>query len=101
MMNNEEFETLTTASGYFRMATFSQKKACRVSLLLMFRYGFLRWGVLIPPIAGEGIYPDFIRGRLKIKAGFDDWFGFDWFATDEQTDIFLRKFYERHCAAKA
>jgi hypothetical protein len=97
----DEFEALITADGYFRIATFSRKSAMKESLLLMFRYGFHRWGAYILPIAGEGIYPSYHRGRLKILSGFDDWCGYDWFGLDEKTDQFLRKFYDKHCAVRA
>lgn len=63
----------------------------------MFRYGFLRWGVWIPPITDDAVYPDFIRGKLRIYAGYDNWFGYDLLASNAPTDAFLQRFYERHC----
>jgi hypothetical protein len=66
----------------------------------MFRYGFFRWGVYIPPITDEAIYPSYYRGNRKIEAGWDNWFGYDWFASTPETDEFLLSFYEKHCKRK-
>ncbi len=96
MMGEDNFDTLETAEGFYRITTFGVYKSWKVSLLLMFRYGFWRWGFYMPPIAGEGIFPNFRRGRLNIYTGYDDWFGYDWFARDAESDRFLRKFYEKH-----
>ena len=91
------FEILDTADGFARITTFSVKKARRVSLLLMFRYGFIRWGIYIPPITDDGIYPSYYRWRMKILHGWDNWFGYDWFATNQKKSDFLIKFYSKHC----
>lgn len=87
----------TAANGFAKISTFSFSCRMRLALLLMFRYGFWRWGIWIPSITGEAIYPDFICGTKRILAGWDNWFGYDFLADNEETDIFLRRFFEKHC----
>jgi len=93
----KRFELSRTAEGRVCISTFSAKGAWKVSLLLMLRYGFYRWGVYIPPLTDEAVYPRFHRGKLKIESGWDHWQGYDWFATNEATDQFLERFYYKHC----
>lgn len=94
------FEIRENASGRIVISTFSFWRSWKVSLLLMFRYGFYRWGAYVPPITDEAVHPRFHRGKLVIESGWDNWFGYDWFATNEETDIFLSNFYDRHCRGK-
>lgn len=77
--------------------TFSRRAYRRLGLLLMFRYGFWRWGVWVRGVTDEAIYPSFVRGKKKILAGYDNWIGYDLLATNPETDEFLRKFHARHC----
>ena len=97
---DKEFEILKTHEGRVRITTFSMWKSWKISLLLMFRYGFYRWGIYIPPITDEAIHPNYIRGNLKISAGWDNWYGYDWFAANDITDQFLTDFYHKHCTKK-
>ena len=92
------FHIHKTANDRVVISTFSFLKSWKVSLLLMFRYGFYRWGPYVPPITDEAVHPSFLRGKLKIHTGWDNWEGYDWFAENEETDKFLIKFYEKHCA---
>ena len=62
----------------------------------MFRHFFYRWGVYIPPITDEAIFPDYRRGRLRIHAGWDNWVGYDFLSANDATDEFLRTFLRRH-----
>ena len=89
-------ELRTAANGYAWITTPSRRERLWLGLLLTFRYGFWRWGTYIPPITDEAIYPDFIRGRKRIHAGWDNFVGYDLLAGDAESDKFLRAFYERH-----
>lgn len=66
----------------------------------MFRYGFWRWGVYLPAITDEAIYPDFVRFGLRIHSGWDNCSGYDLLAANAASDRFLRRFYEKHCASR-
>lgn len=94
------FEVRDNASGRVTISTFSFWRSWKVSLLLMLRYGFYRWGPYVPPITDEAVHPRFHRGKLIIESGWDNWFGYDWSGTNRETDIFLLDFYERHCREK-
>ena len=96
-MSESAVNLQTAANGFARITTFSLWQRARLGFLLTFRYGFWRWGSWIPPIADDAIYPDFIRGRKRILAGWDNWFGYDFLAKDPETDAFLREFYTNHC----
>jgi hypothetical protein len=96
-MDNSRVLLDTAANGFARISTFSYSRRMRLALLLTFRYGFWRWGPWIPPITDDAIYPDFIRGAKRILAGWDNWFGYDFLADNAETDIFLRRFFEKHC----
>lgn len=96
----KEFQISTTHDGRPRITTFSLCQSWRVSLLLMFRYGFYRWGMYVPPITDEAIHLSYFRGRLKIDSGWDNWFGYDWYSANSETDAFLLRFYEKHCCSK-
>jgi len=89
---------IATANGRLMLTTHERSERRRWSWLLMFRYGFLRWGIWIPAIAGDAVYPDFIRGGLRIHAGWDQWIGYELQSHNAATDDFLRRFYERHCS---
>ena len=84
------------ANGHVWLHTESRRKAWKVSILLMFRYGFWRWGVWIPGVTDEAIYPDFRRGALRIHSGWDNWVGHDFLAANKQSDVFLTSFARRH-----
>ena len=96
-MNDSTVSLLTAANGYARITTFSRWQRTKLVLLLTFRYGFWRSGTSIPPITDDAIYPDFVRGRKRILAGWDNWFGYDFLANDPESDAFLRSFYDKHC----
>ena len=98
MKDDETIEIGVAASGFSNVTTFSLPKRLRLGLLLTFRYGFLRWGRWIPAVAGDAIYPDFIRPGKRIHAGWDDWVGYYLLAGNEESDVFLRRFYSRHCS---
>ena len=87
----------TAACGFAWVTAYSRLEYWRLSLLLVFRYGFVRWGRYIPPITDEAIFPDFVRFGLRIQAGWDSWMGYDLLAANERSDVFLRRFYAKHC----
>jgi len=66
----------------------------------MIRYGFYRWGIYVPPITDEAVHLNYYRGKLKIESGWDNWYGYDWFSSNKETDEFLIRFYEKHCRSK-
>jgi hypothetical protein len=84
------------ANGHVWIHTESKRAFRRVRRILILRCGFIRWGVWIPPIAGEGIFPDYIRGGLRIHAGYDDWLGYDFLAANTATDTFLIAFVSKY-----
>jgi len=86
----------TSASGHHWIYTESRMKASRIGRLLSFRYGFWRWGLYVPPITDEAIYPSYVRWHLKIYSGWDNWVGFDFLSANEYTDEFLEQFSARH-----
>ena len=96
----KEFEIRQIANGRLCISTFGLWRSWRVSLLLMFRYGFSRRGRFIPPVTDEAVYPRFHRCSLVIESGWDNWFGYDWFASNKETDEFLKQFYDKHCYRK-
>ena len=69
-----------------------------MSRLLMFRHGFFRWGIYTPPIADEAIFPSYVRWKLKIYSGWDNWIGYDFLSANDKTDMFLDRFVLRHIA---
>ena len=84
------------ANGHNWLHTESRREAKRLGRLLSFRHGFFRWGIYVPAITDEAIYPNYVRGRLKIYAGWDNWVGYDFLAANSQTDEFLEQFIARH-----
>ncbi len=54
----------------------------------------------IPGIADEAIHPSFIRGGMRILAGWDNWFGYDLLADDAEADRFLLGFHAKHVASR-
>jgi len=94
---NKKYRLDTTGEGRVQISTDSYLNSWKVSLLLMFRYGFMRWGIYLPSPSDETIYPSYYRGKLKVLKGWDNWSDYYWFADNEKTDFFLTKFYENHC----
>ena len=79
-MSERDISLQTAANGYARITTLSRSQRRSLDLLLMFRYGFWRWGVTIPAIKDEAIYELALQqprdvealGRLRtIPRGFD------------------------------
>jgi hypothetical protein len=97
----EQIDLSTAANGHALISTFSPRQRRRLGLLLILRYGFLRWGRLVPPIADAAVYPDLIRWGMRIHSGWDNWIGYDLLASNQKTDEFLRGFFTRHCQSKA
>ena len=98
VQGSQRMELMTTANGRASIQTDSRKLSWFISLKLMFRYGFVRWGIYIPPvIADEAIHFSYYRFNLKILAGWDHWSGYYFFADNIETDEFLIKFYNKHC----
>jgi hypothetical protein len=98
MTSPDESVTLTTAAnGLAWIVTSSRRRHRDLGLLLVFRYDFRRSGPYVPGVAGEAVYPDYVRGDLCIHAGRDDWMGYDLLATDAASDRFLREFHAKHC----
>jgi len=91
----------TAETGFAWVTTHSRLQYWRLCLILVFRYGFLRWGRYIPPITDEAIFPDYVRFGLRIHAGWDNWMGYDLLAANEASDAFLRRFYLKHCGGGA
>lgn len=85
------------ASGRVSLESQSYWTSWRISILLMFKYGFKRKGVYIPPVTDESIYPDYIKEGVKIYSGWDNWTEYYWSADNEEADRFLKKFYDKHC----
>jgi hypothetical protein len=98
-LSPDAIELNTAANGLAWITTFSSRQSRRLSLLLMFRYGFWRWGIWIPAITDEAIFPDFVRFRLRVLAGYDHWMGYHLLADNPGSDVFLRQFYAKHCRA--
>lgn len=94
----ERIDLTTAANGFACISTFSRKQRRRLALLLVFRYGFLRWGVYVPPVTDDAIFPDFVRWGMRIYSGWDNWMGYDLLAANAKSDVFLRHFYAKHCA---
>lgn len=69
----------------------------KLGLLLTFRYGFVRWGVYVPPLLDEAVYPSFRRWGLCIDVGWDNWSDFYFLACDDRSIAFLRRFVKKHC----
>jgi hypothetical protein len=92
-------EKIETPEGRVRIVTFSGYESWKISLLLMFRHVFLRRGKYIPAFTDQAIYPSYFRGELEILSGWDIWYGYDWIASNEQTDVFLTRFYRRYVSA--
>jgi hypothetical protein len=60
-------------------------------LKLQVGHGFRRQGKRITSL-DEGIAPDFVRGSLRLEAGYDHWTGVYLLAEDEAGDQFLTGF---------
>jgi len=101
MPDTEQIDLSTAANGYALICTFSHKQRLRLGLLLMFRYGFLRWGPYVPAITDDAVYPAFVRCSMRIHSGWDNWIGYDLVAANPKTDAFLRSFYAKHCTPQA
>ena len=84
-------------NGFCKIETDSLLIRIKLGLLLTFRYGFYRWGAWIPAVTDEAIHPSFIRFRKCILVGWDNWSGYYLFADNEESDKFLRLFYNKHC----
>ena len=84
------------ANGHVWIQTESKAIAKKIGRLLMFRYWFFRWGLFVPPITDEAIFPDYRRGKLRIHAGWDNWVGYDFVSANDATDKFLRRFVDKH-----
>lgn len=96
-MGKKSIEIHVAASGLSRICTFSTWQCIWLGLLLTFRHDFRRKGSWIPAITDEAVYPDLIRGIEVIRAGWNNWFGYDFLAGDEESEVFLKMFYRRHC----
>jgi hypothetical protein len=82
-------------NGFFSIETNSAWVRLRLGLLLIFRYGFYRWGSCTIGI-DETIYPSFLRFGICICAGWDNFSGYYLMANDQKSDEFLRRFYDKH-----
>ncbi len=96
---DESIRLTTAASGFAWIYTSSRRQHRNLGLLLVFRYGFLRWGIYVPPITDDAIYPDYWRWDMRIHSGWDNWMGYHLIATDPVSDRFLREFYAKHCVS--
>jgi len=84
-------------NGFCKIETDSLLVRIKLGLILTFRYGFYRWGVWVIGVTDESIHPSFICFRKRILAGWDNWSGYYLLADNEETDSFLRDFYQKHC----
>ena len=91
----------TAANGYAWITTHSRSEYWRLALILVFRYGFIRWGRYVLPITDEAIFPNYVRRGLRINAGWDNCMGYDLLAANERSDTFLRRFHHKHCGGGA
>ncbi len=101
-MNEQQMYLTTAADGHalFVMENVGVVALLKVRWLLRFRYGFRRAGKVIEGF-GEAIYPDFVRGPITLKAAQDDMVGYTLHASNEESDVFLREFAQRHAQQKA
>lgn len=90
-------EIIKTHDGFVRIVTFSRYQSWKISLLLMVRHRFRRRGDYMPATTDQAIFPSYYRGQLEILSGWDIWFGYDWIASNEQTNVFLTQFYGQYC----
>jgi hypothetical protein len=98
-LSDEEVHLTTAANGYAMLSTRSARQRRRLGLLLMFRYGFWRWGIYVPSVTDDAVYPSFRRFGLRIESGWDNWIGYDLLACNEASDEFLRQFHAKHSGA--
>ncbi len=93
----DDLELSETASGHVRLVlrypTFWSGIYLR--LLLQLRHGFRRGGHRILGM-GEAIFPDFVRGNLRLFADFDDLVGLNLYSESPEGDAFLRRLAGRH-----
>ena len=91
----------TAANGHVWIHTRSWLRAKQIGLLLMFRYGFRRQGRGIRATPDEAIYPAYIRGGLRVLAGWDICVGYDFLSDSDDTDRFVSRFVEKHIKSAA
>ena len=74
-------------AGFFRLVW--------VRLLLQIKYRFARQGQRILG-TGEALFPDFVRGNIRLLADYESLVGFTLSAESAEADTFLRWFAARH-----
>jgi len=62
----------------------------------MVRYGFRRREPGVVSLPDEAIFPEFVRGSLRVTSSWDRWGGYELESKNEATDQFLKQFYEKH-----
>jgi len=86
----------TAANGFAWVMTESGGRYLWLASLLRLRHGFGRSGsAVVGP--DQTLFPDFVRGDLRLHAGRDSWVGYHLLATDLASDGFLRDLFAKHC----
>jgi hypothetical protein len=84
------------ANGHLAIWTNSWIRATSIAIRLRWFHGFKRTGKRIMTPIDESIYPDFVRGNVRILAGWEGHEGYHFLATNEESDAFLEKFFGSH-----
>ncbi len=87
---------LILANGFIAICMDSLWMRFKLSFLLCFKYGFLREGQWSPTENDDEIYAHFVRDNLRILAGWDHSLGHYLLADNQQSNVFLRGFYQEH-----
>ena len=83
------------ANGHAVLHTESWLVAMKLSAILCLQHGFRRCGEKVVGF-DETLYPDFVRGNLRILAGWDHWMGYHFLSDGAEADQFLTAFFQRH-----
>lgn len=87
---------LILANGFIAICMDSLWLRFKLSVLLTFKYGFYREGQWSSTETDEEIYAHFVRENLRILAGWDQRLGHYLLADNQQSNVFLRSFYQEH-----
>ncbi|MCC8998135.1 MAG: hypothetical protein LM522_01350 [Candidatus Contendobacter sp.] len=89
-------ERSTAANGHVSLAfpKTTPWLAFRLALTLRFKHGFRREGRRVFGF-DETIVPDFVRGDIRLLAGWDNWSGVYLLADSPEADTFLNEAAER------
>jgi|GEM_PF-2056544 len=100
-MTDDNAKLCTSHNGHLMLTTDSFRLSCKISFLLMFRYGFWRWGIFIPNyVIDEAIYPDYLRGNKRIFSDWEEMSGYEFTASNKESSMFLKEFYNKYFGAE-